>query len=206
MSGAIITVVNWLSTFSTQRFLMPTQQQLVVQHYSVRGPLTPVSRCPVSCCQVSRFQRPRHAPQRWIIGASSFIDDRKVSRKLNHHIIVTSFFLVHHPLEANIYSIIVRKLKILDQSLIYSYRLTSHRYRESITASSLDSLSILLSLEINFNRFCYNIFTIIILDYSEIYVFLLYWDNTPNGSNKLIALLSHHDHRMILAKATTRAP
>jgi len=38
---------------------MPTQQQLVVQHYSVRGPLTPVPRCPVSCCQVSRFQRPR---------------------------------------------------------------------------------------------------------------------------------------------------
>ena len=30
---------------------------LVVQH-SVRGPLTPVPRCPVSCCQVSRFQRP----------------------------------------------------------------------------------------------------------------------------------------------------
>jgi len=29
----------------------------------------------------------------------------KVSRKLNHHTIVTSFFLVHHPLEANINSI-----------------------------------------------------------------------------------------------------
>lgn len=54
-----------------------------------------------------------------------------------------------------------------------------------------------MSLEINFNRFChiifiltvtvfcYNIFIIITLDYSQIYSFLLYWDTTPNGSNKL---------------------